>query len=805
MSRQRIVILGMITKIPVAGVVWQTLHYLVGLERLGYDAYYVEAHARTPSMFMELPDDDGAGRAAAFLGGVFERFGFADRWAYHALHAQGHCYGMSRQQLDALYRSAALIMNLHGGTEPRPEHVATDRLVYLETDPVEVQIQLAAGRKETIEYLRPHCAYFTFAENYGRPDCELPVSSDFNFLPTRQPVVVDFWTDTGITPGDRYTTIGNWRQQWREVRLGGETYSWSKHLEFSKFLDVPARAGPRFDLALAGCEGQDRSQLEAHGWRVREAMALSQNVDVYRHFISRSRAEFTVAKDQNVRLKTGWFSDRSATYLAAGRPVITQDTAFGRALPTGEGLFAFSTTDDIVAAVESIEADYDRHSAAARDIAREYFEATRVVGRLLEEVGLPRVPPSLAIAPLSRRPLTLEPVTVQTVLESRPAVSLAVAAIRPAVSVVVPTCDGLVFNRLCLESVLGSAGLESLELVVVDNGSSDGTIGYLRRLAAHDGRVRVIANPDNKGFAHAVNQGVAAAAGQALVILNNDTIVPPRTIARLVVHLRDVTIGIAGAVSNRASTEAEIPVPYTTYRGLIEFGERRSEDCAGACTDIPVATLFCAALRRDLWREVGDLDERFEVAMFEDDDYSLRVRKAGLRVVCAEDAFVHHFGEATLGALVPTGRHSALFETNRARFEEKWSTRWVPHGRRPTEQYGETVRLVREMVREVVPEGSLVLVISKGDEALVALDGRSAAHFPQMEGGVYAGHHPANGTEAMWELERHRASGARYLVIPDTALWWLDHYPELRDYLDASCREVANRERAGVIFELGAS
>ena len=345
---------------------------------------------------------------------------------------------------------------------------------------------------------------------------------------------------------------------------------------------------------------------------------------------------------------------------------------------------------------------------------------------------------------------------------------------------------------------LGSAGLESLELVVVDNGSSDGTIGYLRRLAAHDGRIRVIANPDNKGFAHAVNQGVAAAAGQALVILNNDTIVPPRTIARLVVHLRDVTIGIAGAVSNRASTEAEIPVPYTTYRGLIEFGERRSEDCAGACTDIPVATLFCAALRRERAHGVlGDRDrrddERFEVAMFEDDDYSLRVRKAGLRVVCAEDAFVHHFGEATLGALVPTGRHSALFETNRARFEQKWSTRWVPHGRRPTEQYGETVRLVREMVREVVPEGSLVLVISKGDEALVALDGRSAAHFPQMEGGVYAGHHPANGTEALWELERHRASGARYLVIPDTALWWLDHYPELRDYLDASCREVANR------------
>src|SRR5256885_5194397 len=125
----------MMTKIPVAGVVWQTLHYLVGLERLGYETYYVEAHARTPSMLIERADDDSSGRAAAFIAGVLERFGLGNRWAYHALHADGRCYGLSQQQLDALYRSAALIINLHGGTEPRPEHIASDRLHYHLTDP----------------------------------------------------------------------------------------------------------------------------------------------------------------------------------------------------------------------------------------------------------------------------------------------------------------------------------------------------------------------------------------------------------------------------------------------------------------------------------------------------------------------------------------------------------------------------------------------------------------------------------------------------------------------------------------------
>jgi hypothetical protein len=391
-GREKIVLLGMMTKMPVAGVVWQTAHYLAGFERLGYDAYYVEAHARTPTMFMETEDDDGSSKAAAFIDSVMRRFGLAGRWAYHALHeANGRCYGLSDSQLRALYRSAALVINLHGGTMPLPEHYETGRLVYLETDPVQLQIELYENNAETIAFLEPHCAFFTFGENYGRAGCGLPVTDRFDFRPTRQPVVVDFWqggpaADSPVP--NALTTIGNWQQPWRSVAFRGEVYHWSKHYEFLKFLDLPRRVpGQPLELALSSYEDADRRMLEAHGWRVRHALDFCMDTSAYRRYVAASRGEFTVAKDQNVRLRSGWFSDRSATYLAAGRPVITQDTGFGSVLPTGEGLFAFSTTDDAVAAVEAINGDYARHKRAAASVAREYFGHDVVLGNLLEEVG----------------------------------------------------------------------------------------------------------------------------------------------------------------------------------------------------------------------------------------------------------------------------------------------------------------------------------------------------------------------------------------------------------------------------------
>ncbi|HJS50137.1 MAG TPA: glycosyltransferase family 2 protein [Gaiellaceae bacterium] len=793
MRRPKIVLLGMMTKTPVAGVVWQTIHYLLGFQRLGFEPYYVEAHARTPAMLMRDARDDSGALAAGFIRDTLARFGLDRHWAYQALHHDGRVYGMTERELRRLHSSAELIVNLHGGTEPRPDHHETGRLVYLETDPVQLQLELAESRQETLDFLEPHVAFFTFAENYGRPGCRMPVSDRFTFHPTRQPVVIDLWLGAGSNSGT-YTTVGNWRQPWRDMTYEGERYAWSKDEEFVKVLDLPARISRPLELALASTTLEDLDLLESRGWRVLPALDISTDPDAYRAYIRGSRAEFTVAKDQNVRLRTGWFSDRSATYLASGRPVVTQDTGFGDVLPTGEALFPFASTDEAIAAIEMIEADYPRARRAAFELAREHFDAGVVLGRLLETVGvsIPQrhssapLPDTLELVPESRRPMTLPAATVDT-LSARPIPETGddrPGGPRPDASIVVVAPNGLVYTRLCLESVLDDKELD-IELVVVDNGSSDGTREYLAALADGDSRVRVLRNDENRGFPPAVNRGMRAATGDVLVVLNNDTIVPRGSLTRLIAHLERPEVGLVGPTTNRCGNEAEVDAAYRTYRELVQFAQQRAAEHAGAAFDLEVATLFCAALRRDVLERVGPLDERFDVGLFEDDDYSARVREAGLRVVCGEDTFVHHFGEASFGDLFASGRYSELFEANRARFEAKWGVAWQPHQRRPKAWYRDLVGQIRDLVERELPPDATVLVVSGGDDQLLELGAnRHGWHFPQTEDGIYAGHHPADSAAAIAHLGKLREMGAEYVVFPATARWWLDYYGDLRRILD---------------------
>ncbi len=387
-SKQKVVVLGATSKMPLAGIVFITVQYLIGLKRLGFDVYYVEAHARTPSMLMKDKDDDASALAAAFIADMMRRFDLGDdHWAFHALHDDGQCYGMSQEALYRLYDDAAVIFNLHGSTVPRPEHYRTGRLVYIGTDPVEHEVEVYHGVQETIAYLEPHCAFFTWGENHGHADCGVPTSDRFDFIPTRQPIVMDLWEPFHRGPAKTCTTIANWRQPWRPVTLHGELYHWSKHLEFLKFIDLPQRCDQPFELSLSSLEEDDRRLLHANGWKTRESLSFTTDVDAYREYIGQSRGEFTVAKDQNIRLRSGWFSDRSASYLACGRPVVTQETGFSNILPTGEGLFAFSTMEEIEDAIACINGDYTRHCAAASAIARDWFDYRVVLPPMLEHLG----------------------------------------------------------------------------------------------------------------------------------------------------------------------------------------------------------------------------------------------------------------------------------------------------------------------------------------------------------------------------------------------------------------------------------
>jgi hypothetical protein len=317
------------------------------------------------------------------------RFGFAERWAFHALHDDDRCYGLTTDKLNDLYRTADLIINFHGGTVPRPEHQATNRLIYLETDPVQLQVELFENDPAAIDFLSPHKALFTWGLNYGADDCKVPHTDRFHFRRTFPPVVCDEWARPSKASPEFFTTVGNWRQ-YGCVQWNGEAYHWSKHLEFTKFLELPARTNQRFELALSRSSRteDDLKLLETNGWKVRDSLVFSYDVDAYRDYIVSSRGEFTVAKDQNIRLRSGWFSERSAQYLASGRPVIMQDTGFSNVLPTGEGLFAFSNMDEILAAVDRINSDYERHCRAASEIARQYFNYDVVLPRLLDQAGI---------------------------------------------------------------------------------------------------------------------------------------------------------------------------------------------------------------------------------------------------------------------------------------------------------------------------------------------------------------------------------------------------------------------------------
>lgn len=392
-GKGKVVVLGMMSKKPVAGIAYITMQYVIGFERLGYETYYVEAHACTPTWFTHDGSDGSAG-AAGFIDDVMARFDLADRWAFHALHSDGRCYGLSPSALRDLYRSATWIFNLHGGTVPLPEHYEQGRLVYVGTDPVGREIEIHYGLQGVIDLLAPHCAFFTWGENHGNPDCPLPVSERFPFLPSRQPIVLDLWDRGRGGPADTFTTIGNWRQSKSDIVYEGQVYTWSKHVEFAKFLEVPALTGQAFELAISSYTAEDRQLLERHSWKVRDSMTFSTDLDAYRDYIGASRGEFTVAKEQNVRMRSGWFSDRSASYLASGRPVITQETGFSNILPTGEGLFGFSSVDDIRCAVDAINADYERHCRGALNIARECFDYRVVLPRMLDdlETAVPRSP-----------------------------------------------------------------------------------------------------------------------------------------------------------------------------------------------------------------------------------------------------------------------------------------------------------------------------------------------------------------------------------------------------------------------------
>ena len=400
----KIIVVGTLASDPFAGMAWMHMQIAVGFLRLGHDVYYFETTSTWPYDPQLQTRVDNADYAVPYLKSIAEKFGLKDRWAYRcSFSADKTWIGMDKTKAENLLATADLVFNISGSTKFEEEGLKVGRLVYYSTDPVYHEIKFAEGDEFTRALINEHDDIVSYGENIGNPDCPIPPLPRLR-AKTRQPVLLDYWQN-GEPLKKEFTSIGNWKQEGRNLTFNGDVYYWSKHYEFLKFIYLPKRVEQpiEFSTNLAKPEtfehgegtevpafgvANDYNLLISNGWKLIDGPSFSTNPWSYRDYIINSRGEFTFAKDQNIRLRSGWFSERSACYLAASRPVITQDTGFGNILPTGEGLFAFNTMEEIITAFDAINSNYKKHSKAALDIAQEYFKAETVLKKVLEDLGV---------------------------------------------------------------------------------------------------------------------------------------------------------------------------------------------------------------------------------------------------------------------------------------------------------------------------------------------------------------------------------------------------------------------------------
>ena len=393
MKKQTIIVTGMAATFPIGGVAWDYLQYLLGFVRMGHDAYYLEDSGNWTFDPLQGTFTDDAAANAAYLADCLKTLepGLENRFCFRDTH-DNH-WGLTREQLQAVVQRADVFINISTTCQLREEYAKIPMKILLDSDPLYTQTSIPAfvagtadaKQRQSVEKMKCYDAHFSFGEHVGKDNCRVPADI-FTWRPTRQPIVIDCWKTEAAFTRELFTTVLSWQPVEKGPVVNGVEYG-GKSVEFEKFIDLPKRTSATLELALGGGKAP-KEKLAGYGWKLVDGYDMSSTPWIYRDYIQNSMAEFSMAKNAYVATRSGWFSCRSACYMAAGRPVVVQDTGFSDFIPTGEGVLAFTTIDEALAGIEAIRADWSRHAKAAYEIANEYFDSSKVLGAMLKEAGL---------------------------------------------------------------------------------------------------------------------------------------------------------------------------------------------------------------------------------------------------------------------------------------------------------------------------------------------------------------------------------------------------------------------------------
>jgi hypothetical protein len=380
-SKKIAIVSGYIVRYPLGGLVLFMLHYLMGLKNLGYDVVFVEHYGWQDSCYNPhtntMSNDPSYGIKEMLRN--FRKLGLK-KWCY--VDSEGVFHGLSSDEVKQLCREADILLSLWQTTWLE-EFAECRKRVFVDTDPGFTQFNMSPSPSTSHDgYASPYDFHyhFTYGTRIGMDDCPIPTHG-LNWLPTRPPVALELMPPVFTPEAQYFTTVMGWNAR-KPITYNNVEYG-QKDIEFMRVIKLPEILGDVFEIALGGAEAPKEKIAEA-GWRVSDPLKVTKTPWTYRDYIAQSRGEFSVAVNLEVKTRSGWFSDRTAAYLASGKPVIVQDTGFSEMLPTGKGLFAFQNVEDVIGAATTINRDYRQHCEAARQIAEEYFDSRKVLTEILE-------------------------------------------------------------------------------------------------------------------------------------------------------------------------------------------------------------------------------------------------------------------------------------------------------------------------------------------------------------------------------------------------------------------------------------